>query len=92
MSRDEWVPAIPDPRTITGSTMVEIVESTVIVEPCTVRLPEITTLSLISTCPPEESKIRLPEDVSTVLAEFPIRTVFAVTLPVPIISTLLNGL
>jgi hypothetical protein len=32
---------------------------------------------LISTWPPVESKIRLPEEVSTVLAAFPIRTVFA---------------
>ena len=34
-------------------------------------------MSLISTWPPVESKIRLPEEVSTVLAAFPIRTVFA---------------
>jgi hypothetical protein len=32
---------------------------------------------LISTWPLVESKIRLPEEVSTVLAAFPIRTVFA---------------
>jgi len=34
-------------------------------------------LSLISTWPPVESKIRLPEEVSTVLAAFPTRTLFA---------------
>ena len=32
---------------------------------------------MISTWPPVESKIRLPEEVSTVLAAFPIRTLFA---------------
>jgi len=36
-----------------------------------------TTLSFMSTCPPTESKIRLPVDVSTVLAALPIRTLFA---------------
>jgi hypothetical protein len=40
-------------------------------------VPEITTLSLMSVCPEFESKIRLPVDVSTVLAAFPIRTLFA---------------
>jgi hypothetical protein len=34
-------------------------------------------LSLISTWPPVESKIRLPVEVSTVLAAFPTRTLFA---------------
>jgi hypothetical protein len=36
-----------------------------------------TTLSLMSTWPPVESKIRLPVEVSTVLAAFPTRTLFA---------------
>jgi hypothetical protein len=36
-----------------------------------------TTLSLMSTWPPVESNIRLPVDVSTVLAAFPTRTLFA---------------
>jgi len=35
-------------------------------------------LSLISTCPPVESKIRLPVEVSTVLAALPTRTLFVV--------------
>ena len=36
-------------------------------------------MSLMSTWPPVESKIRLPAEVSTVLAAFPTRTLFAVT-------------
>lgn len=43
------MPPAPEPITMTGSTIVETVESTVIVVPCMVKFPEITTLSLMST-------------------------------------------
>ena len=92
MSAVEWVPPTPEPRTMTGSTMVVIVESTVSVVPCTVRLPWITTLSLMFTCPPVESNVKFPDEVSTVLAEFPILTEFAVTLPVPTDNAFVEGL
>ena len=92
MSAVECVPPAPDPTTITGSTIVETVESTVIVVPWIVKFPEMTTLSLISTCPPVESKIRLPAEVETVLTEEPTVTEFTVILPEPIDKAFVLGL
>ena len=92
LSNDEWVAPIPDPRTITESTNVEVTESTVIVDPWTVRFPAITTLSLISVWPLFESNTRLPVEVSIVLAELPIRTLFAVRRPVPTDKAFVVGL
>ena len=62
------VPPIAVPNVITGSTIVETVELTVVVVPFTVKFPEMVTLSLISTVPLLESKIKLPVEVVTVLS------------------------
>ena len=44
--------------------MLIVVESTVVVVPETVKLPDIVTLSSNVIVPPAESIVRLPEDVS----------------------------
>ena len=49
-------------------------------------------MSLTLTCPPAESKVKFPEDVSTVFALVPTLTLFAVKLPVLNENTLVEGL
>ena len=46
--------------------MLTVVESTVVVVPLTVKLPEMTVLSLMVVVPPAESNVRFPDDVVTV--------------------------
>ena len=76
------VPPRPDPITNIGSLRVDIVESTVIVVPFTVKLPDITVLPERLTVPPDELSVRLPVVVVIKLPALPISTPLAMILPV----------
>jgi len=57
------VPPIAPPIVMIGSTIVDTVESTVVVVPWMVKLPATVRLSLTFTVPPVESKIKFDEVV-----------------------------